>query len=354
MLPDSSASASAALRVLALGPNPALQRVLSFPSPLALGAVNRASSVSEYVGGKGQGVALAVARWAPGCAAAAQFVGGDTGQFVDARLRAQGVDTISQPTAAPTRVCTTLIDAGVTTELIDPSGPVDEAEVAGLLHALGGRLGEFGAVALCGTTPPGGGSLYARLARRLGDASPAETGRPGPEPILLLDGYKEVGEVLCSGRVDVLKVNVEEALALTGTTSPHAAADKLLRVQGAPLSRRGALLALTNGPDPALLFSREGSWQLQVPALACVNAIGAGDVCTGIFLHHLAAAAADDADGRVAPAAALDAFAWGLAAACARCTREQPDFARAEVEAFRAQVECSEWMELGEAHVEYM
>ena len=50
--------------VLAVGPNPALQRVLAFDQ-LALGGVNRASALTTYVGGKGQGAALAARLWAP-------------------------------------------------------------------------------------------------------------------------------------------------------------------------------------------------------------------------------------------------------------------------------------------------
>ena len=66
-----------AVAVLAVGPNPAVQRVLSFPAALTVGGVNRAASVEQYVGGKGQGVALALERWAPGSSRLAQFLGGE-------------------------------------------------------------------------------------------------------------------------------------------------------------------------------------------------------------------------------------------------------------------------------------
>lgn len=84
------------------------------------------------------------------------------------------------------------------------------------------------------------------------------------------------------------------------------------------------------------LFSATSTWRLQVPTVECVNAIGAGDVCTAVFLHSLAAAAQRGShDGE----AAADAFAWGLAAACARCTHQKPsEFTREEVEGMRAKV----------------
>ena len=181
-----------ALRILALGPNPALQRVLTFDAPIVPGGVNRATSVSTYVGGKGQGVALAVHRWAPGAAVCAQFVGGDHGCIVEAQLAAQGVECVSEHVSAETRQCTTLIGAGGSTELIDPSGSVSEAEVTRLLTLLSSRawreIGEvdaIGGVALCGTTPPGAEQLYARFCEMAAS-------RP---TLLLLDGYKGVEQV---------------------------------------------------------------------------------------------------------------------------------------------------------------
>ena len=48
------------VRVLTVGPNAGLQKVLTFPT-LEVGGVNRASHVTSYCGGKGQGAALALA-----------------------------------------------------------------------------------------------------------------------------------------------------------------------------------------------------------------------------------------------------------------------------------------------------
>ena len=126
------------------------------------------------------------------------------------------------------------------------------------------------------------------------------------------------------------------------------------------MRRPRALLALTDGPRPAWLFTRSGEvFRLHVPAVECVNAIGAGDVCAAIFMHELVAAArrlpglppaafdhVADTTGQFPPAAepawtdaAVDAFAWGLAAACARCMHELPSSSqRPDVEAMRAKI----------------
>ena len=73
-----------------------------------------------------------------------------------------------------------------------------------------------------------------------------------------------------------------------------------------------------------------------MPVIECVNAIGAGDVCTAVMMHTLAAKAQH---GERGGAAAADAFAWGLAAACARCTHQMPsELTREEVEAMRKHI----------------
>ena len=134
--------------IIAVGPNPALQRVLQFDAPVIYGGVHRATSVDEYVGGKGQGTALALQRWAPEethvCAA---FFGGDAGQFCEKALRTAGLELITSNTRSKTRTCTTLLApapeaaggaagaAAGATELIDPSGTVSAAEVQTLTQA---------------------------------------------------------------------------------------------------------------------------------------------------------------------------------------------------------------------------
>ena len=190
---------------LFVGPNPALQRVLRFDA-LELGGVNRASGLDQYVGGKGQGAALALQLWAPEEAhAVAQFLGGESGRYVESALGAAGLATITQQVAGPTRTCTTLLHGSTNTELIDPSDAVTEAEVAGLTERCVAAMGAYGVVALCGTQPPGAESLYERLALSLAHAEPARPLTAGERttPLLLLDGFKAVEGVLDSGRLDV-------------------------------------------------------------------------------------------------------------------------------------------------------
>jgi fructose-1-phosphate kinase PfkB-like protein len=334
-----SAVKAATFKMLAFGPNPALQKVVRFDQPITLGGVNRATSLDYYVGGKGQGVAMAVNHWSAGSSTVAHFLGGDSGSFIQETLAAAGVDQVIQPCAATTRTCTTLLHGQDPTELIDPSGSISSAELEGLIAKTSARIGQSApgggqirGVALCGTSPPGADSLYASVARSMADDN----------VLLLLDGHKGVSETLATGRVDVLKINLDEAIALTGAADASAAARALLLAPGAPLQRPGSMVALTDGPRAARIFFKSGGhYEIGVPNVDCVNAIGAGDVCTGIFLHTLIAAHAALGDGHaVGEDVAADAFCWGNAAACARCMHSLPtEFERAEVEELRARIQ---------------
>ena len=60
-------------------------------------------------------------------------------------------------------------------------------------------------------------------------------------------------------------------------------------------------------------------------------------MCTAIFLHELVVAARA---GQLNEDSAAEAFAMGLAAACARCTHELPTaFDREEVNAMRGKIQ---------------
>jgi fructose-1-phosphate kinase PfkB-like protein len=254
---------------------------------------------------------------------------------------------LPQPCASPAIATADVPRSLSRRRLIDPSGAVAEAEVDGLLGKIEEQLvggGTIGAVAFCGTTPPGAAGLYAAHCRQLSKIAEAE------DVLLLLDGHKQVEEVLASGRVDILKLNVDEVQALTSTSTPEEAAHAVLRAPNSLLTRPGALLALTDGSAPARLFAANGaSWTLEVPQIDCVNAIGAGDVCTAIFLAELVAArskvsaSAGAANGDEELAAAVEAFAWGLAAACARCTHNLPtEFERSEAAAMKEKIKVAQ------------
>jgi len=288
--------------LLAVGLNPAFQKTLRFQK-LAVGDVNRAQGVSYSCGGKGQHVAIAANRMGEGCVSIAHFLGkeSDQGMFINETLKERGIEQVIEWIPGKTRTCTTLLDQSTKqmTELIEPSETVpDECVEAMMTKALESARSCKG-VALCGTFPPGvGEQVYAAVARCLPKRA-----------ILLLDGFKGVNATLQTKRVDVLKINSDELVALIGEQDLDEAAKDCLQMY---LPEK-ACLAVTRGSSSAILYTQPRirefhATEFQIPKIEAVNPIGAGDTCSAGLLYALAAGHEQE-----------EAFAWGLACATASC-----------------------------------
>jgi len=292
--------------VVAVGLNPALQKTIWLPD-LVKGKVVRASRVAYGVGGKGQGCARAANSCGPPNAVSiVQVLGGSAGEDVLAALGecAPGLDTQSSlHVSGSTRTCTTVLCAasGTATEIIDPTPALSPEEVA---HTLAGARRQVGrsstrAVVMCGTWPPGVESdFYKNTALAAAE-----------DAVVVLDAYKGIEEVLSSGRLDVLKINLDELLEMTESSSSDLGARALFSQS---LSDT-AWLAITDGANPGVIYSATHKWTITFPTVQVVNPIGAGDTCTGVMTYCMATR------GYSTP----EAFKQGLAAACASCLSEQ-------------------------------
>ena len=279
-------------KLLAIGLNPAYQRTLVFDH-LAVGEVNRAVNEVISPGGKAVHCAIAANTMFPGSATVAAFYGGETGKAIQRQLADLGTPSIGIRVNEATRTCTTLVDqnAGVSTELVGPSAPVSANMADQMRDMLLAALPGFDALALCGTYPSGiDEALFIELAEAHGN-------KP-----LMLDAFRGVDRLLTTGRVNVLKINRQEAAALTGASEPAAIAKAAFEQFALDA------LLLTDGPDTAWVFEPDSTWQIQPPRIHVLNPIGAGDTCAGVtmarWLH-----------GDSLPTA----FAAGLAAASASC-----------------------------------
>ena len=288
--------------VLALCLNPAWQKTLLFPM-LRHGEVNRALEMKQCGGGKGVNV-VRVFRMLGLPIALAGFAGGDTGAKLKGELTGSGAIPLLVDTAAATRCCTTVIsqENSEVTELIEPSGAVSEAEQASLLRIIREQIPRSGAVVCSGTVPPGvTPDFYARVAEAAASASIP----------LVLDAVNQIAPTLQAG-VSLLKINASELRQIAKMEELSAAGAALL--EGYP---RLKALAVTDGPAPAWLFTREATHRLVVPRLPrIVSAIGGGDCATAILARRLSEGAS--------PAELPFAFAEALACASASCLTDTP------------------------------
>lgn len=288
--------------VLALCLNPAWQKTLIFRK-VNHGEVNRALEAKQCGGGKGVNV-VRVFRMLGLPIALAGFAGGDTGAKLKEEITGSGAISLIVETAVATRCCTTVIsqENSEVTELIEPSGAVSEAEQRSLLQIIQEQMSQFGAVVCSGTVPPGvTPDFYASVAE-----AASKAGIP-----LVLDAVNQIAPTLEAG-VSLLKINASELRQIAKRESLAEAAATLL----GDFSRLNAL-AVTDGADPAWLFTRHGTHKITIPRLPrIVSAIGGGDCTTAIVTRRLA-------EG-VSPMELPDAFAEALACASASCLTDTP------------------------------
>jgi 1-phosphofructokinase family hexose kinase len=279
--------------IIAVGLNPAWQKTLKFDL-LRPGQVNRATSMKIIASGKGINFVRAAARWNQP-ARLFQFAGGANGKLIREELEQTATDNITVCVESETRMCTTCLceSTGDMTELIEPSGFISEDSAAELMALIKEALPNASGLSLCGTYPPGiTENFYAEI---------AETAKHHHIPVML-DAWKGINKTLEIG-IDVLKINLEELLALTQKQSVREAISSCLDKY--PVKA----VAITAGPETAYLADRSAFYSFELPVLEKIeNPLGAGDTTAAVFFSEYL-------KGTALP----EAFARGLAAASASC-----------------------------------
>jgi tagatose 6-phosphate kinase len=241
-------------------------------------ASHRVTAVTERPGGKGLNVARVLAALGHDTVVTG-FVGGATGAILRDLLADAPATGGPRPTdalvpvAGTTRRTLAVVDesTGDTTQFNEPGPAVTLAEWETFLASYDELLGAAGAVALCGSLPPGiHVGAYADLVRRA---------RTAGVPVLLDTG----GEPLRRGiaaRPDLIKPNADELARLTGSRDPLTAAQDA--------RRRGAHTVVASlGPEGVLAATEDGVWQAAPPAPVRGNPTGAGDSVVAALLSGL-------------------------------------------------------------------
>ncbi|MGO1768955.1 MAG: 1-phosphofructokinase family hexose kinase [Microbacterium sp.] len=260
------------------------------------GAVNRASSATRELSGKGVNVSHAVAASGVRTRAVLPMGEADAGEAGEEWLR---------PVAAHarTRVNVTMATAdGVTTKLNAPTSPLTRGEVAQVIEAAVSETRAIGAgwIVVAGSVPPLARGGPVDLLDVLAELRAATDAR-----IAVDTSGAALERVVADGLADValVKPNTHELAAATG--APLTTIGEVVAAARELVGRGCETVYVSMGEDGALAVTRDGSWWARAAAPAVLNATGAGDASLAGFL---VSGGADDVAAAIAGAASYGAL----------------------------------------------
>ena len=250
--------------LLCLTPAPAIDRT-AHVERLSYGAVLRPRQVVVLPGGKGVNAARAAARLG-GSVLTSGIAGGHAGRWIVAALEGEGLAPRWSVAAAESRTTyVTVDDRGESVLVYEPPGLVTAAEFAAFLELLENDLvGRCGRAIVAGSMPAG----VAPTAL----AAVVEVCRRAQRP-LLVDASGAGLVAALEARPDIVKIGRIEALEagiVDGGTDSMAVAVALV-------ARGAGLAVVTDGAAEVVAADQTTSWQLSVPHVEAVNAVGSGD-----------------------------------------------------------------------------
>lgn len=257
----------------------------------------RCGDTLHDAGGGGVNVARVLTRLGGHCLSVCP-TGGSSGQWLQRRMREEGLDSVFLPIADETRVSFTVHEhsTGAEFRFVMPGPHLSETEWQGALRHVQGLHPFPDIVVASGSLPPGAPvDFYARLARLC---------RTRGARMVLDTSGPALAAALAEG-VYLFKPNLKELAELAGrpleTADQWQAAARQLVIDG-----KAEVVALTLGHLGALLVTREAMWIAPPLDVPVASAVGAGDSFVGALVWGLQ---------RQLPLE--QAFGWGIAAGTA-------------------------------------
>lgn len=218
-------------------------------------------------GGKGCNVARALKQLGEEPVVAG-WVGGSAGQFIETGLHQEGIQTDFVYTDLESRTCLSILDSSnqVMTEIYEKGDAVPPEKVSEMLVRFGEIVGEYTAVTLSGSLPPGvPHDFYAQLIHLAHQA-----GVPA-----FLDSSKEALLQGVAAQPFLIKPNESEVTILAGrelkTVADFAAAAAAIS------TRYETIVVLSLGKDGALAAQGETVIHVQNSPVQAQSAVGSGD-----------------------------------------------------------------------------
>jgi len=240
-----------------------------------LGDIHRPEAVKSLAGGKGCNVARALQTLGE-TAVVTGWVGGTAGQFIENGLQAEGMATDFVYTDFESRTCTSILDNNnqVMTEIYENGDPVPPEKVAEMLTHFRDIVGNYEAVSLSGSIPPGvPQDIYAQLIQIAHEANVSA----------FLDSSKEALLQGVAAKPFLIKPNETEVSILArrelNSLSEFAVAASEIS------TRYETIVVLSMGKDGAMAANGESVLHVQNPPVDAKSAVGSGDCMLGGLVY---------------------------------------------------------------------
>lgn len=266
----------AEVKIVCVSVNPAMDRRLRMRS-LSAGEINRAKSAQGFAGGKASHVAMAARAMGAG-AIWAGFLGGAIGQECGRQLEDLGIEVVSIPSTASTRVNLEIIeDSGRVTEILEPgAGPTadEKDEFLRLCRQKMQDRWKGGCLVISGSLPAGVESdFYATLVKIAHTAGTKA----------FVDTSGEALRESLKAKPDFVKPNRAEAEALV--KRPLKTAEDAVSAARESIELGAASAAITLGREGIVWVERANglAWMARPPAMNVISTVGCGDATLAGF-----------------------------------------------------------------------
>ncbi|NJH68554.1 tagatose-6-phosphate kinase [Staphylococcus agnetis] len=247
---------------------------------LRLDTTNRVTQVSKTAGGKGLNVTR-VGHQLGLDITASGIVGGTSGLFIKQQLDRLHIPHQFLDSGVESRFCIAMITQDAQTEVLESGIALNETVQEQFVTFYDTLIKDYDIIAISGSIPPG---LSVTMYQDLIDIAK----RQNKFVILDVNGAT-LATILKQETVfkpDLIKPNEEEIAELTGNPG-HLSIQSLQNALNQPIFNQLPNVLVTLGKDGALLKHHSQFYQVNIPSINAVNAVGSGDSSIAGFCSGL-------------------------------------------------------------------
>ncbi|UEX89211.1 1-phosphofructokinase family hexose kinase [Staphylococcus ratti] len=247
---------------------------------LHIDATNRVANVSKTAGGKGLNVTR-VGRQLGLDITASGIVGGTSGLFIKQQLDRLHIPHQFLDSGVESRFCIAMITKSAQTEILESGITLDSTVQSEFITFYKTLIQDFDIIVISGSIPPG---LQVNIYQDLISSAKKD----GKFVILDVNGttLNQILKMETTVKPDLIKPNEEEIVELTRHTS-SLTIESLKLALNDPIFNHLPNILVTLGKRGALLKQDHRFYQITLPSIKAINAVGSGDSSIAGFCYGL-------------------------------------------------------------------